>query len=89
MEELTLKWGTLKGWKLETDKSKEILQRYSNEGVSLSSMLQEDTDNQKNFILELIDSVEENGGKFYLDWDGEYVTAEKAKAYVLEYGKRK
>lgn len=86
---MTLKWGTLKGWKLETDKSKEILQRYLKEGVALSSMMQEDTDNQKNFILELIDSVEENGGKFFLDWDGEYVAAEKAKAYVLEYGKRK
>jgi hypothetical protein len=48
-------------------------------------MAQKDTQRQKEIICELIDLCD--GDTIYLDWDGEDVTKEKAKEYVLNYGK--
>lgn len=46
-ERLTLKWGTLKGWDLKTDKSRESAQRYIDHGVSANgAMTQHDTPEQ-------------------------------------------
>jgi hypothetical protein len=49
-------------------------------------MAQKDTHRQKEIICELIDLCED--GTVYLDWDGEYVSNEKAKDYVINYGKK-
>jgi hypothetical protein len=46
-------------------------------------MLQKDTPEQQQALLDLIDLMDE----IYLDWDGRYVTREQAKEYVLNYGK--
>lgn len=83
-EHLLLKWGTLKGWEVETDKSREALKRYMDDGMCASAMLQKDTQGQKQALCDLIDAID---GEITNDWSGETLSKEKAKEYVLEYGK--
>lgn len=47
-------------------------------------MAQRDSPEQKDLICQMIDRC--NAETIYLEWDGEYVTKERAKSYVLEYG---
>ena len=83
---LTLKWGTLKSWDFtSSEKGKALLKEYNEIGSSFSAMAQKDTQRQKGIICELIDLCD--GDTIYLDWDGEDVTKDKAKEYVLNYGK--
>lgn len=81
-DSLTLKWGTLKGWHLESEANRAIMQRYLDLGSSMSVMSQRDTTEQKKIICELIDGVD---GEIYNDWSGETMTKEAAKKYVTEY----
>jgi hypothetical protein len=81
---VTLKWGTLKSCQIEDPETFALLQKWSDLGSSLSAMAQHDTDEQKQLICEIIDRI---GKPVYLDWDGEYVSVEEAKNYVLNYGK--
>jgi len=82
-EELLLKWGTLKGWRLESEASKAAMQRYIDGGdVSMGAMQQSDTDAQKQAIYDLIDAVD---GPIQNDWSGEMMTKDQAKQYVREY----
>ncbi len=73
-EHLLLKWGTLKGWKVESEASVAALKRYFNSDVSMSAM--------KQAICDLIDAID---GPIQSDWDGAMMTKEEAKKYVLEY----
>ena len=82
---ITLKWGTLKGWSLKTDEAKQLLQKYNEEPVSFSVMMQRDTETQKDIIIKLIDVCDE----IHLEWDGKSVSREEAKDYILNYGKSK
>jgi hypothetical protein len=85
-EYLSLKWGSLKAWKLnEGGPAYTLMAQYLSEPISMSAMLQRDTDNEKRLILEIIDVVDAD--EIYLDWDGKYVSKEDAKEYVLNYGK--
>lgn len=84
-EHLLLKWGTLKDWKVESDAGMAALQKYFDDDVSLSAMMQHDTDGQKQALCELIDAID---GPIQNDWSGEMMTKEDAKKYVLEYGRR-
>lgn len=79
---LSLKWGTLKSWNIHSDTGKALLKRYYEIGSSLGAMQQRDTPEQKEIICQLIDGCE---GDIYLDWDGKYVSKEKAKEYVRNY----
>jgi hypothetical protein len=82
-EHLSLKWGTLKGWKFTSDRAKALLEEYGN--IGSSAMTQYDTPRQQEIICELIDI-----GSFenvYLDWRGRYVSKEEAKTYVREYNR--
>jgi len=84
---LTLKWGTLKSWNFtHSEKGQTLLKEYNEIDSSFSAMAQRDTPRQKEIICELIDLCD--GDTIYLDWDGEYVSKEKAKAYVMDYGKK-
>lgn len=85
-EHLSLKWGTLKSWNLESEQSYAAAQRYMDGGVSMSAMAQHDTDDQKRALCDLIDAID---GEITNDWSGETMTKEQAKRYVLEYGKEK
>jgi hypothetical protein len=78
-EYITLKWRTLKSWNVTSAVGKALLKRYVELGASMSAMHQEDTPEQKEIICQLIDLMP---GDIFLDWDGEYVSKEKAKAYV-------
>ena len=80
-----LKWGTLKAYKLENPVFEPLIEEYIQEGDSaLSAMLQHDTPRQKEIICEIIDII---GKDVFLHWDGKYVSPEKAKEYVMTYGK--
>ena len=82
---LTLKWGTLKSWRFDSEKGKELLKEYVELGASFSAMAQNDTPRQKEIICELIDLSD--GDTIYLDWDGKDVSKEEAKKYVMEYSR--
>lgn len=81
-EYLLLKWGTLKGWNLETDKSLAAAQKYADMGMSMSAAMQQDTPEQKQALCELIDAVD---GEITNDWSGEVMSKDEAKKYVMEY----
>lgn len=85
VDSLALKWGTLKRWKIRSEKGLALLKRYHEIGASASCMMQHDTPEQKEIICQLIDGC---AGDIYLDWDGVYVSKEKAKEYVRSYGKQ-
>lgn len=82
---LTLKWGTLKSWRFDSEKGKELLKEYVELGSSFSAMAQNDTPRQKEIICELIDLSD--GDTIYLDWGGKDVSKEEAKKYVMEYSR--
>ena len=82
---IVLKWGTLKGWRLTSEKGQELMREYVEIGASLSVMTQNDTPRQKQLICEMIDEVP---GDIYLDWDGRYINKEEAKQYVIGYGQK-
>lgn len=83
---LTLKWGTLKSWDINTGRGQALLKEYAEIGSDISAMSQQDTPRQKEIICELIDECD--GETIYLDWDGKDVSKEKAKEYVMTYHKR-
>ncbi len=84
-DSLSLKWGTLKSWDIHSEKGMALLKRYCQLGASMSGMAQQDTPEQVEIICQLIDGC---AGDIYLDWDGKYVSKEKAKEYVRNYGKK-
>ena len=79
---IILKWGTLKGWKITSNRGKKLFKKYCDLGASMSAMSQRDTSEQKQIICELIDLVP---GDIYLDWDAKYISKDEAKKYVMEY----
>lgn len=81
-EHLLLKWGTLKGWELESDTSMSALRKYADYGYAMSAVAQRDTDEQKQALCELIDAID---GEIVNDWSGETMTKDEAKKYVMEY----
>ena len=81
---LLLKWGTIKGWGDMKEHQVEILQRWRDEGVSMSAMTENVTDKKKEIICELIDTMDD--GSISNDWDGKSYTREQAKKYIMEYG---
>jgi len=85
-ESLTLKWGTLKAWNLDKDgPAFAALKRYHEAGhVALGAAQQDDTPEQKQAICDIIDGLDAE--TVCLDWDGEDVSKDEAKRYVMEYG---
>ena len=81
-DSIILKWGTLKGWEIHSETGMALLKRYHELGASWGAATQRDTPEQKEIICQLIDGC---AGDIYLDWDGVYVSKEKAKEY---YGKQ-
>jgi hypothetical protein len=82
-ETLTLKWGTLNAWDVQSEACMAALKRYAQGPVSLSVMTQRDTPEQKQALCDLIDAVD---GPIYTDWEGGAMTKDEAKKYVMEYG---
>lgn len=80
---ISLKWGTLKGWRIHTKEQRALLTRYLELGSSMSAMMQRDTPEQKDIICQLIDLCE--APTINLDWEGTDVSKGEAKRYVMEY----
>lgn len=80
---VTLKWGTLKSWKLSNPKLEPLIEEYDQEGgICLSAM--NDTPRQKEIICEIIEVI---GKPVYNNCSGEYLSVDEAKKYVMEYNK--
>lgn len=78
-DEITLKWRTLKGWHIKTEAFRNLLQKYVDLGASMSCAAQNDTEEQKKLLVEMVSLP---NMKIYLDWDGKYVTKEEAIKYL-------
>jgi hypothetical protein len=63
------------------------MEEYVKLGSSFGAMQQQDTPRQKEIICQLIDLCD--GDTIYLEWDGDYVSKQEAKDYVMNYGKGK
>ena len=85
MDSLLLKWGTLKGWNIQSDAAKAAAKKYGESGPQSPSgvMTQHDTAAQKQALCELIDAIDSDDIRN--DWSGEAMTKEEAKEYVLGY----
>ena len=84
MDELKLKWGTLKGWNLKSKPALDAAHALFDAGKRcMSAALQRDTDEQKELLCALIDAIDNH--QVYLDWNGEYVSKDEAKDYVRGY----
>jgi hypothetical protein len=83
MNSLTLKWGTVKGWSIESDEAAAALKKWADFGVSMSAMAHKDSPEQKQALLDAIDHMDE----IWLGWENKKVTREEAKEYVRNYGK--
>jgi hypothetical protein len=84
-EHLLLKWGTLKGWKLESDAARAAFRRYADAGMSLGAMQQRDTPEQQQALCDLIDAID---GPITNDWSGESLSKDAAKDYIRNYRKQ-
>lgn len=83
MDQLTLKWGTMKAWHLKTEAARAAAKRYFEIGEhSMSAMAQHDTPEQREAMCDLIDAID---GEIWNDWDGVQMTKDEAKKYVREY----
>ena len=82
---LELKFGTIKGWALHTEKAQELLRAYTKLGMSLDTLSQRDTPEQVVLICAIIDECD----RIWLDWTNEQPTKEEAKRYVREYRRPK
>ena len=80
---LILKWGTVKGWDLQTAEAQAAFQKWADHGVSMSAACQHDTPEQQQALIELIDYMD----VIWLDWEDKQVTREEAKDYIRNYGK--
>jgi hypothetical protein len=83
METLTLKWGTVKGWRDLRESSVQILERYYADSVPMSAMGDRPDAARKETLCELIDQLD---GEIWNDWSGELMTKDQAKEYVRSYG---
>jgi hypothetical protein len=81
---VTLKWGTVKSYNIQNEETWVLMEKYLEAGVSMSAMAQRDTDEQKELLCQVLESI---GEPVYLEWDGEYVSVEEAKEYIRNYGK--
>lgn len=80
---IVLKWGTLKSFRLQSPAFRDLIEEYNREGgMSMSAMAQRDTPRQKEIICQMVEMI---GKPVLNDWDGEYLSVEEAKKYVLEY----
>jgi len=79
---LTLKWGTIKGWSGLSENSLAIMKRFFEDGVPMSAMCDHPDDNRVSILCELIDQFE---GEIWNDWDGVIMSKDAAKKYVAEY----
>lgn len=74
----------LKSWSIQNLETWTIMEKYFDLGTSMRAMAQHDTEEQQALLCQVIDSI---GKPVYLERGGEYVSVEKAKDYIRNYGK--
>ena len=86
-EFLALKWGAIKGYNIKTPASKAALDNFKslNDGC-IGGMFNRQSSAQKEALCKLIDILD--ASEIYLSWDAEYVSKERAKEYIINYGKQ-
>lgn len=83
---ILLKWGSLKGWKIENPETLALIKKWANLGVSESAMAHHDTQQQKEIICNIIRA---HTGNITNDWSGEEYTKEQAISYIMDYDNAK
>lgn len=85
-EYLALKWGGIKGYNIKTPASKAALDNFKslNDGC-VGGMFNRQNSAQKEALCKLIDVLD--ASEIFLSWDAEYVSKERAKEYIMNYGK--
>lgn len=83
MEQIFLKWGTLKGWSNLSEASVVLLQRYVDLGYCLSATSQKDTPEQKVILCELLRQLQ---GRIINDWTDREMSVNEAIKYIEDYG---
>lgn len=83
-DSIVLKWGSLKEWRVHSERCIELVRRWHALGVCDSAMLHHDTPEQKQILCELIDEC--TAKKILLDWENKLVSKKAAKKYIREYG---
>lgn len=83
INQISLKWGTLKSWDLETAEAIQLIKEYYEDPVSISVALHKNTEKQKEVICKLIDISD----SIWNDWEDKEMTKEEAKEYVLNFDK--
>lgn len=78
-----LKWGSIKGYRINDPETFKLLEEYYSDGQPLSAMTDRPDEYRKEILCKIIERI---GKPVYLDWDGKYVSVEEAKKYVMEYG---
>lgn len=84
-EYITLKFGSFKSWNFNNEETFSLFKKYCDLGMSESTMTQNDTDEQKDLICQIIDRIDCE--HIHNDWEGTEMTKDEAKKYVMEYGK--
>lgn len=79
---VSLKWGSIKGYRINDPETFKLLEEYYADGVPLSAMSDQPDTARKEILCKIIERI---GKPVYMDWDGEYVPVEDAKKYVMEY----
>lgn len=83
---ISLKWGTLKSWKVESDGFKTALQAYFDNGEhAVGAMMQNDSPEQIELLCEAILACKMAGGTIFNEWTGEEMTAAQAQIYIHNY----
>jgi hypothetical protein len=80
---VSLKWGTIKGYRINDPETFKLLEEFYADGVSLSAAADRPDTERRKILCMIIDRI---GKPVYLDWDGKHVSVEEAKKYVMEYG---
>jgi hypothetical protein len=77
-----LKWGTIKGYRIEDPETFKLMEAFYKEGVSLSAAADRPDESRREILCQIIDRIDK---PVYLQWDGKYVSVDEAKKYVREY----
>lgn len=85
VDRLTLKWGTVKGWKFDSQPAQEAAKHYLALPQSASAAAQDMTDEHVARLCALISVLDPDAHEIWNDWTGEQMTKDEAQAYIRSY----
>lgn len=81
---ISLKWGTINGWKNISEDIVTLLEEYWKDGRPFGSMSDRPNEERRLILCKIIDAFD---GELQNDWTGKNMTKEEAKKYIMEYDK--